>query len=260
MTVGRDDNPRIPYFLEYYRKLGINHFLFVDHMSESPMADILVGQDDVSIWRTEQNDSDAGSGVDWINALLSRYAVSHWVLTVDLDEFFVYPFMESRSFDDLLAFHDDIEKPCMFTMQVDMYPEGLIASNQVPIGESPLKYAPFFDRDGYLQSKGNDLETCVRGGPRMRMLQATTTDHLPLLNKTPLIKWRARYAYSNRTHVAFPPLLNMAHQKYHVPTGALLHFKLKELEGYVLYGSNSARYIGSQSLVEANLMTPGGWK
>lgn len=270
ITVGKNENSRIPYFLEYYRNLGIDHFLFVDNISNPPMADVLSGQPDVSLWRTEQNFTDASYGVDWVNALLARHAVSHWVLNVDLDEFFVYPLMESRSYEELLDFHDDIEKPCMSSLQVDMYPDGNITSVHVPVGESPLLYAPFFDRDGYHQSKGSDLETCVRGGPRFRMLGTMDLARAPLLSKTPLIKWRARFAYSFRNHVAYPPL-NTAYQKFHLPTGALLHFKLlspacqnhdhpKKAEMECLYGSMSNRFENSQSLVDANLITPGGWK
>jgi hypothetical protein len=269
IAVGKNENSRVPYFLEYYRKLGIDHFLFVDNMSNPPMADVLSGQPDVSLWRTEQDYADAGYGVDWVNALLARHAISHWVLYVDLDEFFVYPLMESRSYDELLDFHDDIEKPCMSAIQVDMYPDGDITSIHVPVGESPLSYAPFFDRDGYHQSKGNDLETCVRGGPRFRMLQEKDLAAAPLLSKTPLIRWRARFAYYKRNHVAYPPSLNTAYQKFPLPTGALLHFKLispayqnhlKCTEMKSLCGSMSTRFENSQSLVGANLITPGGWK
>lgn len=268
VAVGKNENHRIPYFLEYYRKLGIDHFLFVDNQSDPPMSDILLGQADVSLWRTEQDYAEAGSGVDWINFLLSSHAVGHWVLTVDLDEFFVYPFMESRSYNELLEYHDDIEKPCMFAIQVDMYPKESVSSICLPMGESPLKLAPYFDSEGYRQSKGEHHETRVQGGARMRLMRDDSTGNAPFLNKTPLIKWRFRYAYDNRTRVAFPPILNMAHQKFHVPTAALLHFNLMQSnhtainpsDSGSLCDSMSVRYVNSQSLVDANIMTPGGWK
>lgn len=135
MTMGRDENPRIPYFLEYYRALGIDHFLFVDNQSESPMADVLTGQADVSLWHTDEGYAETRYGVDWMNALLSRYAVGHWTLTVDLDEFFVYPFMETRSYGDLIAMLEDLDKLSMFTTMVDMYPEGPISSAHGPAAD-----------------------------------------------------------------------------------------------------------------------------
>lgn len=270
ITVGKNENESIPHFLDYYRKLGVDHFLFVDNMSDPPMADVLSGEADVSLWRTEQYYTDANDGVDWVNTLLARYAVSHWVLYVDLDEFFVYPMMESRSFDELLDFHDDIEKPLIYATQVDMYPDGDTASVHVPVGESPLAYAPYFDRDGYHPSKSNDLESCVLGGPRYRKLGKVNLDLAPLLTKTPLIRWRARFAYSLRNHVVYPPSLNTSYQNFNLPTCALLHFKLISPPGgnhhplssgaENFHGPMSVRYKNSQSLVDANLITAGGWK
>lgn len=291
ITMGRDEHSRLPYFLEYYRKLGIDHFLFVDNMSNPPMADILVGQPDVSLWYSEENFADARWGVDWLNALLSRYAAGHWVLTVDLDEFFVYPFMETRSYDDLLVFLDDMDKPSMFTMLVDMYPKGPISSADVPSGQSPLEYAPYFDRVGYYQCEGGHRDTWVRGGPRLRAFNSRNFKASPALNKTPLIKWKKRYVYYLNAHVAYPTFLNRAHRRFPEPTGALLHFKfistfrekidqaillknhyngsqeyqkyldqVKDAQDYALYSPISTRYENSDSLVEANLMTPGCWK
>lgn len=291
MTMGRDENSRIPYFLEYYRKLGIDHFLFVDNQSETPMADVLAGQKDVSLWYTDEGYAETRYGVDWMNALLSRFAIGHWTMTVDLDEFFVYPFMDTRSYPELLGFLEDLEKPSMFTTLVDMYPIGPISSAHVPVGESPLDHAPYFDRTGYYQMKGGHEDSYIRGGPRLRAFNADHFDSAPALNKTPLVKWDARYAYYLSTHVAYPAFLNHAHRKFHEPTGALLHFKfvssfrekiehairlknhyngsqeyekyldqLREAENFTLHGPISSRYEGPQSLIEANLMTAGGWK
>ena len=291
MTMGRDENSRLPYFLEYYRNLGIDHFLVVDNLSETPMAAVLAGQSDVSLWTTNESYAETRFGVDWMNALLSKYAVGHWTLTVDLDEFFVYPFMESRTYGELLSFLDDIEKPCLYTLLVDMYPEGPIANAHVPVGEPPLKYAAHFDRIGYYSTKGGHEDTWTRGGPRLRVFNYGDFTAAPSLNKTPLVKWHPRFAYYLSTHVAYPALLNHAHKKFHEPTGALLHFKfvssfrekidqaiklrnhyddsqeyqkyldqLQHSEDYSLFSPVSGKYEGPQSLIEANLMTSGCWK
>ena len=291
MTMGRDENSRLPYFLEYYRKLGIDHFLIVDNQSDPPMADIMANEPDVSLWHSDEGYADTRYGVDWMNALLSKYAVGHWVLTVDLDEFFVYPFMGSRSYGELLSFLDDSEKPSLFTLLVDMYPEGPIADAHVPAGDSPLAHAPWFDRAGYYATKGGHGDTWVRGGPRLRAFNSSDFSAAPSINKTPLIKWQSGYAYYLSTHVAYPALLNHAHRKYHEPTGALLHFKfvssfrekidhairmrnhysdsgeyqkyldrLQHSEDYSLHSALSAKYEGPESLIEANIMTAGCWK
>ncbi len=291
MTMGRDEGSRIPYFLDYYRKLGIDHFLFVDNQSESPMADLLADEPDVSLWHTDEGYPETRFGVDWMNALLSEHAVGHWVLTVDLDEFFVYPFMESRSYDELLSYLNDSERLSFYTILVDMYPEGAITDAHVPVGEDPLKYAPWFDKTGYYLVKGGHGDAFVRGGPRLRAFNNWDYKTAPALNKTPLIKWHSRFAYHLSTHVAYPMMLNHAHKKFHEPTGALLHFKfvssfrekidlairlrnhysdsgeyekylrhLKHSEDYSLHSAISAKYEGPESLIEANIMTAGCWK
>jgi Glycosyl transferase family 2 len=291
MTMGRDENPRIPYFLDYYRRLGIDHFLIVDNQSENPMADLLAGQPDVSLWHTSEGYAETRFGVDWMNALLGAYAVGHWVLTVDLDEFLVYPYMETRSYQELLSFLDDLERPSFNTLMIDMYPEGPISSAHVPAGEAPLDYAPWFDRRGYYMARGGYGDTWVRGGPRLRAFNTADFSAAPSINKIPLVKWRPHFAYYSSTHAAYPARLNRAHREYHEPTGALLHFKfvssfrekidmamrlrnhydnsreyekylehLRHSEEYSLHTPMSLRYEGSRSLVEANLMTPGGWR
>jgi hypothetical protein len=291
MTMGRDENTRIPFFLDYYRKLGIDHFLFVDNQSESPMADLLANEKDVSLWHTSQGYAESRFGVDWMNALLSAHAVGHWTLTVDLDEFFVYPFMESRSYGELLAFLSDSERQSFYTLLVDMYPEGPIGDAHVPAGDDPLKYAAFFDRSGYFATSGGHQNTFVRGGPRLRAFNSGDYTTAPALNKTPLIKWQSRFAYYLSTHVAYPAMLNHAHRKFHEPTGALLHFKfvssfrekidmairlrnhysdsseyekyqhhLRQSENYSLHSAISAKYAGPESLIRAGIMTAGCWK
>ena len=92
----RNEDARLPYFLSYYRNLGITHFLLIDNGSDDGGADYVAQQPDVSLWSTKTGYGDARYGVDWLTYLQGRYAHGHWVLTVDTDEFFVYPFCDTR--------------------------------------------------------------------------------------------------------------------------------------------------------------------
>ena len=95
-TVLRNERIRLPYFLRYYRDLGVKHFLIIDNGSDDGSRDYLAAQKDVSLWATTASYRAARYGVDWINWLLMRHAIRHWILTVDVDEFFVYPFCDTR--------------------------------------------------------------------------------------------------------------------------------------------------------------------
>ena len=89
VTTIRNEKIRLPYFLQYYRGLGVNHFLFVDNDSNDGARAYLDGIEDVSVWFTRGSYKSATFGVDWVNYLLRKYAHGHWSLIVDPDEFFI---------------------------------------------------------------------------------------------------------------------------------------------------------------------------
>ena len=41
----RNEQIRLPYFLKYYRDLGVSHFLFIDNGSEDGAAEYLAGME-----------------------------------------------------------------------------------------------------------------------------------------------------------------------------------------------------------------------
>jgi len=92
----RNERIRLPYFLDYYRKQGINHFFFVDNDSTDGSRQYLDDQPDVSLWHTTASYKRARFGVDWLNSLQMKHAHGHWSLTVDPDEFLIYPFCDTR--------------------------------------------------------------------------------------------------------------------------------------------------------------------
>src|SRR5690606_7319236 len=92
----RNERVRLPYFLRYYRNLGVSHFLFVDNDSADGSAEYLARQGDVSLWSSQASYKSARFGADWLGLLKWRYGHGHWTLVVDADEFFVYPFCDTR--------------------------------------------------------------------------------------------------------------------------------------------------------------------
>ena len=87
----RNEIIRLPYFLEYYRKLGVQNFLMVDNDSDDGTPDYLAAQPDVSLWQTAHSYKLSRFGVDWLTWLQIKYGHGHWCLTVDADEILVYP-------------------------------------------------------------------------------------------------------------------------------------------------------------------------
>jgi hypothetical protein len=229
VSVIRNEKVRLPYFLSYYRKLGINHFLFVDNNSDDGTREFLATQTDVSLWLTDASYKRATFGVDWVNFLLRTYACDHWVLTVDPDEFFVYPYCDTRPMRALTDWLQGSGVRSFGTMLIDMYPEGPIDDAVYRTGENPFEIAPWFDPGNYMITRNPTYGNLwIQGGPRARLFFRDTPLKAPALNKIPLVKWSRRYAYVSSTHSLLPRGLNQVYEENggEKPSGALLHAKL----------------------------------
>ena len=105
-VTARNERIRLPYFLRYYREMGVGHFLFVDNGSDDGSAEYLAQQEDCSVWHTDASYKASNFGIDWMNWLLRKYGTGHWTLTLDPDEFFVYPFCDTRPIQALTDWLD----------------------------------------------------------------------------------------------------------------------------------------------------------
>jgi hypothetical protein len=287
----RNEAVRIPYFLEYHRKLGIDHFLFVDNGSTDGFAEMMRGEGDCSVWRTEASYKQSNFGMHWLNHLLSRFGSGKWCLTCDPDELLVYPHCESRKLQDLVDFLESEKRDHLFCLMLDMYGDGPIENAVCRPGQAPLDVAPYFDGLGFVQrTKTFNGDVHIQGGVRRRVFFTYTPQNSPALNKTPLIKWRSYYSYLSSMHVAAPKRLNRPHEKDCVnPTGCVLHFKFlstftgkaeEEMQrqqhyadsveyrryqqwlksgGGGLKGDISVKYESSRQLIDLGLMNSGQW-
>jgi glycosyltransferase involved in cell wall biosynthesis len=221
----RNENLRLPYFLDYYRGLGVNRFLVVDNGSTDGSTDVLLAEPDVHVFFTGERYSQSRQGVRWLNALLDAYGTGRWTVTVDVDELLVYPWCEDVGLPDLAAWLTRREEDALLTFLLDMYAAAPLRESRYERGTSFLDACPYFDGDSYIREPDHPAHgrVPVRGGPRARLFWrggGTPSDPLPpFLPKIPLVKWRQGFAYTASTHVL--PGARLA-----ALTGALLHFKL----------------------------------
>lgn len=224
----RNELIRLPYFLEYYREKGVNHFLFVDNDSDDGALEYLAEQPDVSVWHTRQSYKKSRFGVDWLNWLQLRYAHEHWCLVVDPDEFLIYPFCDTRPIRALTDWLDASSIKSFSAMLLDMYPRGPITERPYHSGQDPLEIACWFDAGNYTMTKNADYGNLwIQGGPRSRVFFPDTPELAPALNKVPLVKWSRRYAYASSTHMLLPRGLNQVYDEWggEKASGLLLHTK-----------------------------------
>ena len=230
----RNDKIRLPYFLEYYRKLGINHFLMVDNDSTDDSVEYLRNQPDVSLWSASASYKAARFGVDWLNYLQMRYGHDHWCLTVDTDEFFVYPFCDTRPLRGLTDWLDASSIKSFSAMILDMYPKGRLDQQPYTEGQDPLEITSWFDSGNYTISRNPAFwNLWIQGGPRSRVFFSDTPEKAPALNKIPLVKWNRRYTYASSTHSLLPRGLNLAYDEWggEKASGILLHTKFLDTFG-----------------------------
>ncbi|WP_299859885.1 glycosyltransferase family 2 protein [uncultured Roseobacter sp.] len=224
----RNEKVRLPYFLEYYRDMGVSHFFIVDNDSTDGSADYLADQPDVSLWRTKSSYKNARYGVDWLNYLQSKYAHGHWCVVVDPDEFLLYPFCDTRPLRALTDWLDSCSIRAFSAMLLDMYPKGRLEDQQYQPGQNPIDIACWFDSGNYTMSR-NPLygNLWIQGGPRSRVFFPKEPTRAPALNKVPLVKWNRRYAYVNSTHMLLPRGLNLVYDQRggEKASGILLHAK-----------------------------------
>jgi hypothetical protein len=236
-AVLRNEMTMLPYFLRYYRDLGIDHFLMIDNGSNDGSLAYLSVQPDVTLWSTKGSYKAARYGLDWTNWVLMRHARRHWVLAVDIDEFFVYPFSDTRPIRALTDWLDSYDVPAFPAMVLDMYPKGRVDEETYLPGSNPFEIANHFDGGNYTISR-NPLygNLWIQGGPRARVMFADDPVKAPSLNKIPLVKWDWPYCFASSTHMLLPRGLNNVYDEWggERASGCLLHAKfLSTLPGKV---------------------------
>jgi len=281
----------LPYFLQYYRELGVNHFAVVDNDSDDGSREYMVEQPDVSLWSTSHSYKTARFGADWLNWLQSKYGHDHWTLTVDVDEFLVFPFDDTRPLRALTDWLDASSIPSFSAMLLDMYPKGRIDATPYHEGQDPFEIAAWFDSGNYTISKNKRYANLwIQGGPRARTFFTNRPERAPAMNKIPLVKWKRHYAYVSSTHMLLPRSLNKVYEEWggEKASGCLLHAKFldtfsakakEELERGQHYANSheykayhaamrddpdlwckwSEKYINWRQLEILGLMSKGNW-
>ena len=261
-SVMKNEAHRLSYFIDYYRKLGVNHFILVDNGSTDHFNDIVSDQKDITTFYTTSSYKDSNFGMYWANYLLLRYGRGHWCMTCDPDEFLVYPHMEDRDLRDLSEYLDSIDVKSFFTVMMDMYSDKAVEDSCYIEGTDPIETCPYFDATGYSKTYDYNFKNLyIQGGVRRRVFYADEPSKAPALNKVPFIKWESHYAYVSSMHMAIPRKLNQAVAKSKT-SGALLHYKfiaqlsdkVKEEQAAQQHWDNSSEYQKYGAAIESKTM------
>lgn len=216
------DHRFLPWFLAYYRKIGVSYFVFLDLSKSSDLAAYVADATDVAVWQI-RNRLRVSDALHALNYLRHRYARDGWCLSVEPYDLFVFPKSETRHLQDLVDFMEYERQDHLFAIIVDAYGEQPARNMDVAETFSPLDYLPFFDRVGYDTTLSKEKRTAnIQGGVQRRLLFADQPLNAPFLNCAPLVKMRTNYYYTNSTRRMTPAHLNLAHSEWHTSISACI--------------------------------------
>ncbi len=229
ISVVRDEMERIGYFLNYYRQLGIRHFVIADNGSEDGTLEYLKKQPDVDVY-TVRDKFKVGRKEGWINRLIYLYGCQKWYLVVDADEFLEWPERNDYSLDWVIRCLEAKKITRAGALMIDMYTRHKMFENEL---NGDLFQNFYFDRDTY--TKIRDGRNCFYiGGPRKRVYQMDS-----YLSKYPLAYVRegevlisAHYWYPRHRFCENPFIFGLLHYKFLTKTD------LRKVKMYVNEGNH----------------------
>lgn len=271
----------LPVFIRHYREMGVEHMLFIDCSGSDKVSELLMKQEDCSMWTSSLGFEQSGYGRRYYNTLLHNFCIGKWTFCVDIDELFVFPYMETRSMQDLTGQLDDCERKTLWALGIEVYGSGPLLKTE--LGSRELRY---FDPSGYYQSYGNNGQIEVRGGPRSRLLDLRQRDksvpihqfpseetmrlnpesckaliypaefyRAPSLHKLPLVKPDEGFFYNFRQRDVMDKKMNWPHKWHPCPTGVLLTYKYhKQFCESLIHKSDSASLVPGSDFLDSILI------
>ena len=212
-TVLRNQNWRLPWFLDYYRRLGVSRFFVVDNGSDDGGTAFLLAQADVHVFRTFDSYAKADSGMRWVNELVQRYGDDHWCLYVDVDEMLVFPGVEEVGLPHLLRYMERKGHEAFFAFMLDMHGPTARYRPECRPGEDLRPVYPYFENTYHQAGTVHCPYRQVSGG--IQRLFRSTWD----LSKTPIIRGGRSIKFLSSSHAVTPAAVSDV-------TGVLLHFKM----------------------------------
>ncbi|MDP3122553.1 glycosyltransferase family 2 protein [Polynucleobacter sp.] len=231
----KNEQLRLPFFLEYYRKLGIEHFYIVDNDSSDGSFEYLKNQSDVTLYQTKERYKDSYAGRLWTDYLRDQHGINKWCLTIDTDEFLVYPYSEIYNINDLIKYLEYEKVEGLFCILLDHYPSQKISEVKYSESDSVFSKYPYFDcSSNYTIYQAENFPYIqIKGGVRQRkMWSKNDYKSGPSQKKLPLILYKTGFKYLHSTHSCTPIRLSKI-------TGVLSHFKF--IPSFIAYAKNEVK-------------------
>jgi glycosyltransferase involved in cell wall biosynthesis len=207
----------LPEFLRHYRELGARHIVLLDNGSTDGTPSLAAREPDVTVLRTAAPFRIYKDVMRrW---LVSRFGRSNWVLCVDIDELFDYPF-RSGGAADLLRYLNGHGFNAVVAHMLDMFPQAAITASTgaawrqehrfYSLSDLERKpYAAFYGERNEAPPVGLDV---MHGGVRSSAFQVRA-----MLTKHPLLFPSGGVSYLQSHHVRGARVADVS--------AVLLHYK-----------------------------------
>ena len=194
-----------------------SRFAFVDDQSSDGTRAMLLDQDDVDLYESATDFRGSAGGLLWRDRLVDIYGRNRWYVSIDADEYLVFPGSEHRK---LVDFIDDLARHDLkrsLAVMLDMYPDGAIGAAEATASPEsfPTAISPLHDGTDY-QIANEKFCTAVRGGPRRRRFGVDMR-----LTKFPVLFADSKTSFASGSHHGPLPI----RRNFSPVHAVLLHFK-----------------------------------
>ena len=261
-----EDGTEIPATLAHHLKIGFRHILALSPEPLAIPAD-MAGRVTNAIWNARLPAAHVGA----INALIDAVPPGTWLYYAFNAEFLFFPFCETRSVGEMLAFHSEERRPAMLSYVIDLYAPDLVRfPDAVSLDEA------MFDRTGYYAlgrrtrdgSGYEERQLDFYGGLRWRFEEhlpqgRRRIDRIALFTARPGLRVTEDHRFSEAEYNTY------ACPWHHNLTAAIASFRVAkalarnpgsraEIGGFTWRSSHAFRWQ-SQQLMDLGLMEPGQW-
>ncbi len=275
----KNEEIRLPYFLNYYFKRGIDRVLLVDNSSTDDTVSIALQKNNVHVFQTDETYENHWN---WVELLLDKYGKDNWCLVVDADELFYYPSSESLNLKDIQMYLDKQKMTAIRCLLLDIYSNKPIKDTLYSAGEDPLLLCPYFDSQYSVKNIssfnfkewGTFTSQTFTGGARFRVFGPAPY----LISKIPMFKYSDKMYLRRGAHTIDHALISdiqgvVFHSKFLFDFIELVereavreeHFnkaivykiflsKVRENPKISMYYDGSIKFKNSHQLIDLNIM------
>jgi hypothetical protein len=243
----------VPEFLRHYRELGAKHIVFLDNGSADETVPMASANADVTVFRTVAPYKIYKDIMKrW---LVERFGRSNWVLCVDVDELFDYPYRGSLNLKGFLTYLNSQDYTAVVGQLLDMFPEGVIANSAETGWRGQHRFYSLRDLERVSYDsfyKGSNAAPPVALEVLHGGIRGTAFDARVLLTKHPLLFPSAGLNYLHAHHVKGARVADVS--------AVLLHYKyVGDFAGFVKtiveeesYSTNSREYKNYKRVMDEN--------